>query len=154
MFTCENNMIRPIKFPYIPFFTHGNITNEMQEIHFVANQKPFTKNCTRYHMITPTRRHECRMRLARCLSPLSSEVKPSWTGLWLNGRPPGYSSVLMVKLGTYVSRVVDLSRVFEGFSPSSPVFLPSKNQHIDLAKLHVLRGQIWVSKGGSLRRHY
>ena len=57
--------------------------------------------------------HEWRMRLARCLSPLSFEVKPSRT-----------SPVLIVKLGTYVSRVVDLLRALKDFSPpGSPVFL-------------------------------
>ena len=59
--------------------------------------------------------HGWRMRLARCLSALSSKVKPGRTGLQLDGWPPGYSLVLIVELGTYVSRVVDLSRALRVF---------------------------------------
>ena len=57
------------------------------------------------------------MRLARYLSPLSSKDKPSQTGggVWLDGWPPGYSPMLIVELGTYVSRVVDLSRALRVF---------------------------------------
>ena len=47
-----------------------------------------------------------------------SEVKPGRTGLQLDGWPPGYSPVLILELGTHVSRVAVV-----GLSRASRVFL-------------------------------